>query len=210
MTASTAGLRRLVGWAAAAPQRAAPASAPAGEHCELCPIGIGENHRHLLHLVERRIVCVCETCWSMRSGDPEFRPPGGRTLWLEDFAMSHEVWSAFQIPIGLAFLLRSTVTGTVVALYPSPAGATESELELDAWDALCAANPVLERLEPDTEALIVDRTATEHRYAIAPIDQCYRLVGLIKSQWQGITGGQGVDVAIAGFFDDLRAREPAP
>ena len=27
---------------------------------------------------ERRIVCVCETCWSLRSGDPEFRPPGGR------------------------------------------------------------------------------------------------------------------------------------
>ena len=35
--------------------------------CELCPLGIGENHRHLLHLVERRIICVCETCWSTRS-----------------------------------------------------------------------------------------------------------------------------------------------
>jgi hypothetical protein len=213
---SPAGLRRMAAWAATKPEgwsARPPVSArpaPSTGHCELCPIGIGENHRHLLHLVERRIVCVCETCWSMRSGDPEFRPPGGRTLWLEDFVMSHDVWSAFQIPIGLAFLLRSTVTGTVVALYPSPAGATESELELTAWDALCTANPILERLEPDAEALIVDRTGAEHRYAIVPIDQCYRLVGLIKSRWQGITGGQGVDVAIAEFFDGLRARERTP
>jgi hypothetical protein len=210
------GLRRMAAWAATRPEGWSPRPpvsarpAPSSAHCELCPIGIGENHRHLLHLVERRILCVCETCWSMRSGDPEFRPPGGRTLWLEDFAMPHEIWSAFQIPIGLAFLLRSTVTGTVVAMYPSPAGATESELELTAWDALCAANPILERLEPDAEALIVDRTGAEHRYAIVPIDQCYGLVGLIKSRWQGITGGQAVDMAIDEFFDGLRRRELTP
>jgi hypothetical protein len=176
--------------------------------CELCPTGIGEHHRHLLHLRERRILCVCETCWSTRSGDPEFRPPGGRTLWLEDFALSDELWAALQIPIGLAFLLRSSVTGSVVALYPSPAGATESELELAAWDALCEANPVLERLEPDAEALVVDRTRPEHRHAIVPVDECYRLVGMIKERWRGITGGDGVDAAIDAFFDGLRARAP--
>jgi Fe-S cluster biogenesis protein NfuA/nitrite reductase/ring-hydroxylating ferredoxin subunit len=168
--------------------------------CELCPSGLGENHRHLLHLVERRIVCVCETCWSTRSGDPEFRPPGSRTLLLEDFAMADDVWAAFQIPIGLAFLLRSSVSGGVVALYPSPAGATESELELTAWDALCAANPVLDRLEPDAEALVIDRTGAQPMYAIVPTDQAYRLVGLIKARWEGITGGRGVDDAIAEYW----------
>jgi hypothetical protein len=211
------GLRRMAGWAAARPDAAAPAAAievtqmeaAAGATCDLCPIGLGEHHRHLLHLAERRILCVCETCWSTHSGDPEFRPPGGRTLWLEDFEMSDDVWAAFQIPIGLAFLLRSSVTGSVVALYPSPAGATESELELTAWDALCAANPILERLEPDAEALIVDRTGAAPRYAIVPVDQCYRLVGLIKARWRGITGGQAVDQAIAEFFDGLRERAPS-
>jgi hypothetical protein len=160
----------------------------------------------LLDLTQRRIVCVCETCWSLRSGDPEFRPPGTRTLWLEDFVMPDAVWAAFQIPIGLAFLMRSTVTGAVVALYPSPAGATESELELTAWDALRDANPILERLEPDAEALIVDRTSAEHRYAIVGVDRCYALVGLVKERWSGITGGPGVAIAIAGFFEDLRAK----
>jgi hypothetical protein len=211
MTLAPQGLRRMAAWAGTRPEAPARRSAPAAATatCELCPIGIGEDHRHLLHLDERRIICVCETCWSMRSGDPEFRPPGSRTLWLEDFAMADEVWAAFQIPIGLAFLMRSSVTGGVVALYPSPAGATESELELTAWDALCEANPILEQLEPDAEALIVNRTAGEHEYAIVPVDQCYRMVGLVKSRWQGINGGRGVDEAIAEFFDSVRERARA-
>jgi len=205
MTLAPAGLRQMAAWAGTRPEPREAPIAKSTAHCELCPIGIGENHRHLLHLDERRIVCVCETCWSMRSGDPEFRPPGVRTLWLEDFVMPHDVWAAFQIPIGLAFLMRSSVTDSVVALYPSPAGATESELELTAWDALCEANPILERMEPDAEALIVNRTTSDHLYAIVPTDQAYRLVGLIKASWEGITGGQGVDRAIAEFFADLQA-----
>jgi len=198
----------MAAWAGSTPEAPArpPASTASTATCELCPIGIGEDHRHLLHLDERRIVCVCETCWSMRSGDPEFRPPGVRTLWLEDFVMPDEIWSEFQIPIGLAFLLRSGVTGSVVAMYPSPAGATESELELTAWDALCAVNPVLDNLEPDAEALIVNRTGAEHEYAIVPVDQCYRMVGLIKSRWEGISGGQGAEQAIAEFFGGVRER----
>jgi hypothetical protein len=210
MTLAPQGLRRMAAWAGTRPEGAAPRPAPPPESsaatCELCPIGIGEDHRHLLHLVERRIVCVCETCWSMRSGDPEFRPPGSRTLWLEDFAMSDEIWSAFQIPIGLAFMMRSSVSRSVVALYPSPVGATESELELTAWDALCEANPVLEQMEPDAEALIVNRTADEHQYAIVPVDQCYRMVGLIKSRWEGISGGRGVEEAVCEFFERVRER----
>jgi hypothetical protein len=197
----------MAAWAAAGPPAPSrPAAKASRATCELCPIGIGEDHRHLLHLVERRIVCVCETCWSMRSGDPEFRPPGSRTLWLEDFALPDEIWSAFQIPIGLAFVMRSSVSGGVVALYPSPVGATESELELTAWDALCEANPILEQMEPDAEALIVNRTADEHQYAIVPVDQCYRMVGLIKSRWEGISGGRGVEEAVGEFFDRVRAR----
>jgi hypothetical protein len=120
--------------------------------------------------------------------------------------MADEIWASFQIPIGLAFLMRSSVSGGIVALYPSPVGATESELDLTAWDALCAANPVLDQLEPDAEALIVNRTADEHQYAIVPVDQCYRMVGLIKSHWEGITGGRGVEDAVGEFFERVRAR----
>jgi hypothetical protein len=174
--------------------------------CQLCPSGIAEDHRHLLHLDERRILCVCETCWSVHSGDAEYRPAGVRTLWLEDFDLPDEHWAALQIPIGLAFIMRSSMTGQVVALYPSPAGATESELDLLSWAAMCAANPVLDRLEPDAEALIVNRLADPPQYVLAPIDQCYRLVGLIKSRWEGISGGRAIESAVAEFFAELHER----
>lgn len=174
--------------------------------CELCASGVADDHRHLLHLDERRILCVCETCWSLHSGDPEYRPTGSRTLWLEDFVMPDDVWAAFNIPTGLAFMMRSGVSGGMIALYPSPAGATECELSLDEWDRLAALNPVLERLEPDAEALIVNRLGrgTAGEYVIAPIDQCYRLVGVIKEGWEGISGGDAVENAVGGFFDRLR------
>jgi Fe-S cluster biogenesis protein NfuA/nitrite reductase/ring-hydroxylating ferredoxin subunit len=174
--------------------------------CELCEIGLSDDHRHLLHLDERRIVCVCETCWSLRSGDPEYRPTGARRLWLEDFTLSDADWAAFEIPIGLAFMMRSGVNGEIVALYPSPAGATECELDLAAWERVCAANPVLERLEPDAEALIVNRLADPPQHAIVPIDECYRLVGLVKSRWEGISGGSSIDRAVEEFFESLRGK----
>ncbi|MCW3064268.1 MAG: hypothetical protein JWN32_1440 [Solirubrobacterales bacterium] len=173
--------------------------------CELCPISLPADHKHLLDLEERRIVCVCPTCWSMRSGEGRYRPTGSRTLWLEGIELSDELWAAFQIPVGLAFFMRSSVSGEVVGLYPSPAGATECELDLDAWHRLLAANPVLEDLDPDAEALIVNRMADPPVHAIAPLDDCYRLVGIVKATWEGITGGAEMEAAVARYFDGLRA-----
>ena len=61
-------------------------------------------------------------------------------------------------------------------------------------------------LEPDAEALIVNRMADPPEHAIAPIDECYRLVGMIKLEWDGISGGAGVERAIETFFGELRER----
>jgi hypothetical protein len=195
-----AGLRRFARQPAA--NRPPPDASVA--RCELCPLSLPEDHKHLLDLEERRIVCVCPTCWSIRSGDARYRPTGSRTLWLEPFELSDELWAAFQIPIGLAFFMRSTSTGSIVGMYPSPAGATECELDLVAWDRLVSANPVLEDLDPDAEALIVNRMAEPHQYAIAPLDDCYRLVGIIKATWEGITGGAAMEAAVQRYFADLR------
>jgi hypothetical protein len=167
---------------------------------------IPDDHRHLLQLVQRQIVCACEACWALHSGDAEYRPTGMRTIWLEPFDCSEEVWGAFQIPIGLAFFMRSTVSDGVVAFYPSPAGATESELSLEAWDALVQRNPFLNGLDPDAEALVVNRLSTPPAYAIVPIDDCYGLVGLIKSRWEGISGGAAIEQAVPGFFAAIRDR----
>jgi hypothetical protein len=176
------------------------------ERCDICGTTLPDDHRHLLHLEERRIVCSCEACWALHSGDAEYRPSGMRTVWLERFDCDEELWGRFQIPIGLAFFMRSSVTGGPVAFYPSPAGATESELSLEAWEELVERNTALGDLEPDAEALIVNRLAEPALHVIAPIDECYRLVGLIKSRWEGISGGAALREAVPQFFDALRAR----
>ena len=188
---------------------AAPAAPAAGEPdtevCDLCGIGIADDHRHLLMLTERRIVCACETCWAMRSGEGDYRPTGNRTLWLGGLDVPDDLWASFQIPIGLAFFMESTVTACVVAMYPSPAGATESELHFDSWSRMRERNPVLADMEPDIEGLIANRLSDPPMYVIAPIDRCYALTGMIKAHWEGISGGPGVEAAVARFFEQLRS-----
>lgn len=177
------------------------------EHCDLCDLTVPSKHRHLLHLEERRILCVCATCWAIRSGDAAFRPAGNRTLWLEEFRLADELWASFGVPIGLCFFFNSGSAKKIIGLYPSPAGATECELYLDAWDELKSLNPVLETLEIDIEALIINRLAEPAQYAIVPIDQAYELVGLIKANWEGISGGQGLKTAVEAFFESVKSAD---
>ncbi len=178
----------------------------AEEHCDLCGVEVPAEHEHLLHLGDRRILCVCATCWAQRSADPELRPTGIRVLWLDDFELPDELWARLEVPIGLAFFMRSSSLGGMVAMYPSPAGATESELKLDAWEDLRGLNPELDSLEPDAEALVVNRISESPQYVIAPIDECYGLVGAIKVSWEGISGGDAIERAVPTFFERLRQR----
>lgn len=142
----------------------------------------------------------------MKSGLANYCPVSTRTLWLDDFVFPDELWAAFQLPIGLAFFMRSTGTNTVVALYPSPAGATESELHLESWTKLVELNPILLDLEADAEALVVNRITAPAQHAIVPIDECYRLVGLIKANWTGISGGNAISDAVPKFFTHIRRK----
>jgi Family of unknown function (DUF5947) len=178
----------------------------ADEQCDICGSGLASDHRHMLDVSERRILCACEPCIAMKAGSGSYRRVGTRVLWLEGFELADDLWARMQIPIGLAFFMYSSTVGGIVSLYPSPAGATESELDLAAWDELRDANPILASLEPDTEALIVDRTSEPHRYAIAPIDDCYRLVGMVKANWEGISGGDAIERTLPGFFAELQER----
>ena len=59
-------------------------------------------------------------------------------------------------------------------------------------------------MEPEVEALIVNRIGEQDAYFIAPIDECYRLVGLIRTRWRGLSGSPEVWGAVAAFFEQLR------
>ncbi len=110
----------------------------------------------------------------------------------------------------MAYFFRSSVAGRVMAFYPSPMGATESQLELEAWHAIEAANPVLSEMQPDVEALLVDRARGARRQWLVPIDDCYRLVAVIRTRWRGFTGGKEVWLELDRFFDDLDRRSRSP
>jgi hypothetical protein len=183
------------------------------EKCELCKIDLAPEHQHLLEPAARKLVCACDACailFSHRDGTKFKRVPRQVRL-LKDFRMTDGQWEALMIPIGMAFFYESSVQSKVVAFYPSPAGATESLLRLDSWNEIVEENPVLKKLEPDVEALLVNRVNSTHGFQgsscyVVPIDECYRLVGLIRTHWQGFSGGSEVWQEIERYFAGLRRK----
>ena len=202
-----AGLRRLARGPADGNGGRRRRAGAASEACDLCGKPLDPDHRHLLHLVDRRILCTCESCLALRGGDPELRPTGTRTVWLDDFELSDEPGRRSGSRSGSRSSSTRAPRGGIVALYPSPAGATESELEIGTWRELRSANPVLMSLEPDAEALIVNRIADPPEHAIAPIDECYRLVGHDQdAAGTGSRAAPGSSARSTAFFDELREK----
>jgi len=189
-----------------------PAARP-DERCELCSAALAHEHSHLVEIVSRQIVCACEACATLFDGQAgsKYRRVSRRAQLLANFTMTDAQWENLLIPINMAFFFRSSIEGKMVTLYPSPAGAVESLLPLDAWDEIVLENPVLNHLQSDIEALLVNRVGHAHElsgaeYYIAPIDECYRLVGMIRANWKGLSGGTEVWAEIGRFFTELRSR----
>jgi hypothetical protein len=120
--------------------------------------------------------------------------------------MTDAAWDELALPINLAFLFHSTPAGRTIAMYPGPAGATESLLSLNQWESLTAANAPLRRMAADVEALLVNRLGTTRVHYVAPIDLCFELVGTIRMHWRGFSGGEKVWREINQFFERLAAR----
>src|ERR1035438_7709633 len=183
------------------------------EHCELCSAGLDREHPHLVALASRQILCACDACAMLFDGmeRSKYKRVPRSALYLPNFEMTDGQWESLLIPINLAFLFRSSLESRMIALYPSPAGAIESLLPLDAWAGIVESNPVLHRLQPDIEALLVNRVGHAHgmsqpQYYIAPIDECFKLVGLIRSNWKGLSGGSEVWTDVGQFFTELRSK----
>ena len=204
---------RLAKLAQGAPVRE-PSVSPApeaGEHCDMCAAPVPPGHRHLVDLKDRRMLCACRACAllfdSTAAGGGHLRLLPTRRRRLDDFVLDDSRWDRLRIPVDMAFFFRNTEAERVSAFYPSPAGPTESLLELEAWSELEADNPVLTELEPDVEALLISRARKMREHWLVPIDDCYELVGVIRSRWRGFGGGEEVWTEIDRFFNDLPMRE---
>lgn len=176
------------------------------ERCGLCGVELAHEHRHLIDIQTRRLSCSCDPCSLLfaRRGETNLRCVGRQIRWLTDFEMTDAEWESLRIPIGLAFFVHGSQEGRVTALYPGPAGPTESLLTLESWSDIVSRNEVLREMEPDVEALLVNRVCSARDYYLAPIDRCYELSGLIRMHWHGLSGGDEVWRAIGEFFSRLQ------
>ena len=184
----------------------------ARERCDLCGTPLHSEHQHLFEPAARRLTCSCNACAVLfhAHGETKYKRVPTRIRYIQNFQLNDAEWDDLMIPIGVAFLVASSIEGKVLAFYPSPAGPTESTPSLIAWSTILQRNPVLNEMETDTEALLVNRlefTRTGNcEYYLVPIDKCYELVGLIRSQWRGFSGGADVWKQVDAFFEGLKTR----
>ncbi|MFF5077295.1 DUF5947 family protein [Actinoplanes sp. NPDC000266] len=167
--------------------------------CELCATLIGEEHRHVLALADRSLLCACHPCHLL------FEAPGAgrfRAVPRRYRALGAADGESLGVPVTPAFVVAHGGPDRLVASCPSPAGTTECEVDGDAWDRLAAANPLLREPVADVEAVYL----TGREAFLVPVDACYALAGAVRSRWRGGDGGPAVRELLVAFLDDLRAR----
>lgn len=171
------------------------------ERCDLCGVDVPAEHRHLLDTGQEQVLCACRPCSLLFVGDGasegRYRLVPRRRVRLPPVSTR-----ALGVPVGLAFFVRHT-DDTVTAHYPSPAGATRWEAEPTAWHGVVADCPTLATLEPEVEALLVNTAFSAQHHWITPIDDCFRMVALVRREWRGLSGGSRVWPAVEAFFAEL-------
>ncbi|MGR8012046.1 DUF5947 family protein [Streptomyces hypolithicus] len=190
---------------------------PPQERCELCGVPVIEGgHRHLVDIEQRSLACACAPC-AMLFAEPgaaqgRFKAVPDRYLSDPEHHLDDQVWELLQIPVSVAFFFRNAALDRLVALYPSPAGATESELDPSTWQAVLGSSPLAAGLQPDVEALLLRRSEGRTACYLVPIDICYELVGRMRLLWQGFDGGAEARADLNAFFEhvDRRAHAHAP
>jgi len=178
----------------------------------MCSLGLRPDHPHVMELAQRKLHCTCDACAILFSGPGvKFKRVPRRVRSFPDFNLSDAEWNGLMVPINMVFFFKSSLENRVIVLYPSPAGATESLLLLESWNDIVARNPILDEMESDVEGLLVNRLGYSRGYSAAeyyllPIDECYKLVGLIRMHWKGLSGGAEVWQKLGEFFTSLKAR----
>lgn len=178
---------------------------PRGDHrCELCRGSIAPDpgHRHLLEVERDRTLCVCEPCALLFDAPSSGRYRAvPRTLTaLPELVLSEADWQALGVPVRLAFFVRDDEREEGGrAVYPSALGGFSARLGPEAFALLEEKCPRVGALMPRVEALLVSSSPERERAYLAPIDVCYRLLGVLRAS-------AGAPSAVGRFFEELDER----
>ncbi len=189
-------------------RRASAGGPEAADACGLCSAPVGDEHAHVLDERSGEPLCACRACALLfekdGAGQGHYRLVPDRRIRLTGVRTAD-----LGVPVGLAFFVVEP-DGTVAARYPSPAGATAWTVDPDAWTAATSGCPELATLRPGSEALLVNTVQGGRgggEQWLVPIDDCYRLVGIVREAWTGLSGGDRVRTGIEAFFGRLALAE---
>jgi len=167
-----------------------------GKGCELCGQTLAEVHAHRYHPASRNIRCCCPICVLV----PEegwLEVPRRRLALGAD--LDESLWQSLGVPVALASFVK-TPEGFWNAAYPGPAGLIQTALSDEAVRTLLGRNPQWTELQPHVEAIVVNRLTDPARALLLPIDEHFRLAGMLRSQWRGLSGGDEVWQCLEDFF----------
>lgn len=174
---------------------------PVGERCDLCAVELPDQHRHLFDTDHHEIKCVCQACSMLFQQEAasvgHYRLVPRRRIRLPEVSTE-----ALGVPVGLAFFVLRP-DGAVDAHYPSPAGPTTWEVDPAAWRDVLACCPQLADMTAEVEALLVNTTRGRREHWLAPIDDCFAVVAMVRREWKGLSGGDRVWQEIDRFFTEL-------
>ncbi len=175
----------------------------------MCSQELAPDHSHVVNLETRSLMCACRACYLLftqpGAAQGKYKAVPNRYLSLRSVELTAEKWEALQIPVGMAFFFYNSTLGRITGFYPSPAGATESILPLESWRELASADPAIDAMEPDVEALLARREREGNFESfLVPIDACYELTGIVRRRWRGFDGGEEARRDIEAFCNTLR------
>ncbi|MEU9238790.1 DUF5947 family protein [Streptomyces sp. NPDC048385] len=182
--------------------------AAGAEVCDLCAAPVSEDHAHLYDTGRAEIRCVCRACSVLfadtRQGagaeDGQFRLIPTRRVRLPKVDTA-----ALGVPVGLVFFVPRA-DGSVTAEGPSPAGAMRWEVSAAAWQRAVAGCPPLATMTADVEALLVNTVHGLDHHWIVPVDDCFRMLAVVRREWRGLSGGGRMWPAMERFFEELTER----
>ncbi|MEU9450245.1 DUF5947 family protein [Streptomyces sp. NPDC048277] len=174
------------------------------EVCDLCAAPVPEGHSHLYDTGQAEVRCACRPCSVLfaetQQGEGRLRLVPTRRVRLPKVDTA-----ALGVPVGLVFFVPRA-DGSVTAEGPSPAGAMRWEVEAAAWQRAVAGCPPLATMTPDVEALLVNTVHGQDHHWIAPVDDCFRMLAVIRREWRGLSGGGRMWPAVERFFEELTER----